>query len=382
MKIETKCVWAGVSKNEKTGSISMPIYQTATFKHPGLTESTGYDYSRTGNPTREAVEKSIAELESGTRGLAFSSGMAAISAFIHLFKSGDHIIVSNDLYGGTYRLLEQIYASLGLKVTYVNTSDLAQMEKAVKGITKGILIESPSNPMMKIADISLIADFARRHGLLLAVDNTFMTPYWQQPLSLGADIVIHSASKYLGGHNDLVAGLIAVKDPGLGEKLGFIQNSIGSILGPQDSWLLLRGLKTLAVRLEQSQKNAFELVHWLKKHPQVKSVYYPGLKEHPGYQIMTKNCTGFGAMISFEVAQPALIGTVLNRLKLISFAESLGGVESLITFPCQQTHADIPKEIRDELGITDCLLRLSVGIEHVGDLINDLDQALTIEEDN
>ncbi len=377
MRFETRCVQSGVCKSETTGSISTPIYQTATFRHPGLGKSTGFDYSRTGNPTRQVLEKAIAGLEGGSCGLAFSSGMAAISAVLHLFKAGDHLIVSDDLYGGTYRLLEQVYNNFGLEVSYVDTSDLTRVERAITASTRAILIETPTNPLMKVTDISAVSNLARQHQLLLIVDNTFMTPYWQQPLTLGADIAVHSATKYLGGHNDLVAGLLVVKNKDLGEKLYFIQNSIGAILGPQDSWLLLRGLKTLAVRLEKGQQNALNIARWLKAHSQVTRVYYPGLTDHPGYQIMKKNSTGFGTMISFEVSQPFLVEQVLSKLQMIAFAESLGGVETLITFPAEQTHADIPEEVRESLGINNRLLRLSVGIEHVDDLISDFAQALT-----
>jgi len=377
MKFETRCVQVGVSKTEQTGSISTPIYQTATFRHPGLGMTTGYDYSRSGNPTREQLEKAIANLEQGSKGFAFASGMAAFDAVLRLFNPGDHLIVSDDLYGGTYRILEHIYSKTGLSVTYVDTTDVKEVERVVSSNTKAIIIETPSNPLMKITDIQAVAKLAKKSNLMLIVDNTFMTPYWQCPLTLGADIVIHSATKYLGGHNDLVAGLAVVKDKSLGEQLYFIQNSVGSILGPQDSWLLLRGMKTLSVRLEKSQQNAFEIALWLKEHPKVSKVYYPGLVEHPGYELMKKNSNGFGGMVSFDVVDSALVEKVLFSLELITFAESLGGVESLITYPVKQTHADIPQEIRESKGLTNRLLRLSVGIEHVNDLIDDLDQVLS-----
>ncbi len=377
MKFETRCVQVGVSKTEQTGSISTPIYQTATFRHPGLGMTTGYDYSRSGNPTREQLEKAIANLEQGSKGFAFASGMAAFDAVLRLFNPGDHLIVSDDLYGGTYRILEHIYSKTGLSVTYVDTTDVKEVGRVVSSNTKAIIIETPSNPLMKITDIQAVAKLAKKSNLMLIVDNTFMTPYWQCPLTLGADIVIHSATKYLGGHNDLVAGLAVVKDKGLGEQLYFIQNSVGSILGPQDSWLLLRGMKTLSVRLEKSQQNALEIALWLKEHPKVSKVYYPGLVEHPGYELMKKNSNGFGGMVSFDVVDSALVEKVLFSLELITFAESLGGVESLITYPVKQTHADIPQEIRESKGLTNRLLRLSVGIEHVNDLIDDLDQVLS-----
>lgn len=376
MKIETKCVTAGLRFDRQFGAISVPIYQSATYQHPALGENLGYDYSRSGNPTRRALEDAVAGLERGMRSFAFSSGMAAITSALLLFGSGDHLVVSDDLYGGTYRLLVSVFERFGLRATFVDTSDLSRLEGAIEEQTRAVLIETPTNPLMKITDLAGATEIARRHGLLTIVDNTFMTPYLQRPIELGADLVIHSGTKYLGGHNDLVAGLIVVRDPELVEKVSFIQNSAGAILGPVDSWLLLRGIKTLAIRMERSQSNSARIAGWLTEHPEVGKVYYPGLSGHPGHRLAREQASGFGSMISFTVTDFALAEKVLKRVRLITFAESLGGVETLITHPGRQTHADIPEAKRIESGITDSLLRLSVGIEDPDDLIADLEQAI------
>ncbi len=376
MKIETRLVQAGVGWDNRTGSISTPIYQTAIFRHPRLGESTGYDYSRSGNPTRGVLEETIAALEGGVRGLAFASGMAAIATLMYLFRPGDHLVVSDDLYGGTFRLFEQAYAPLGFRFTYVDTSDLRRVEAAVDERTRGLFIETPTNPLMKISDLRALSALARERGLVHVVDNTFMTPYLQRPHELGADVVLHSATKYLGGHNDLIAGLITTNREDLADKLYFYQNAAGGILGPQDSWLLLRGMKTLAVRLHRQEENARALAQWLERHPAVDKVYYPGLPHHPGHELQRSQAEGFGGMISFTVVDAGLVPRILERVRVISFAESLGGVESLITYPATQTHADIPEEIREMRGITRRLLRLSVGIEALEDLMEDLDRAL------
>lgn len=376
MHTETKAVRIGIGYDQK-GAISVPVYQTAIFKHPALGQSTGFDYSRSGNPTRQVLEEGIAALEGGCRGFAYASGMAAITNLLLLFKSGEHLVVTEDLYGGTYRLLDKVFRQYGVRVTYVDTSDLAAVEAAVCEDTRAIFVETPTNPLLKVADIKAISRIAARMNILLIVDNTFLSPYLQKPLELGADIVIHSATKCLGGHNDLIAGLVVVKDERLAEKVYFLQNSVGAVLGPQDCWLLIRGMKTLGIRLERQQENALAIARWLKSHPRVLRVYYPGLPEHPGFKIMTEQAKGFGAVLSFEVDNPGLVKGILRRVKIISFAESLGGVESLITFPAVQTHADIEAEIRERLGINDRLLRLSVGIEHLEDLIGDLEVALS-----
>ncbi|MED4587403.1 trans-sulfuration enzyme family protein [Priestia flexa] len=375
MHIETLLVRSGVNRDPATGSITTPIYQASTFAHPRLGESTGYDYARTANPTRTALEDAITVLEEGEVGAAFASGMAGVMAVLALFKNGDHLIVSEDLYGGTYRVLNDIFAEQGVEVTYVNTAHLDQVKAVLKQNTKALFIETPTNPMMHVTDLKGIIELAKESNLLTIVDNTFMSPYYQRPLSLGADIVIHSASKYIGGHNDVVAGLVVARCRELGEKIRFYQNAAGAILGPQDSWLLLRGIKTLALRMEKHNENALKIANWLTSHELVEKVYYPGLESHPGYHVMKQQAGGFGGMISFAVTDPQIVPVLLENIKVITFAESLGGVESLMTFPARQTHADIPEEIRNRVGVTNCLLRLSVGIEHAEDLIQDLKEA-------
>jgi len=376
LSIETKVVHGCRGYDPKTGAISFPIYQSATFRHPGLNQSTGYDYSRVQNPTREELENTIAILESGKHGFAFSSGMAAVSTVLTLFEPGQHIIVSDDLYGGTYRLFEEIYKRYGVEFTYTDTSRICEIERSIKSNTTAIFIETPSNPMMKVTDIPAAVSIARAKKLMTIVDNTFLTPYFQRPIEMGADIVIHSGTKYLGGHNDTLAGLVVVNDDDLAERIRLIQKSEGAVLSPFDSWLILRGIKTLGVRLEKQEKNALAVAEWLQNHKKVERVYYVGLKDHEGYEISKRQSSGFGAMISFTVKDPALVAQVLERVQVVIFAESLGGVESLITYPAVQTHSAIPKEMRERLGVNDKLLRLSVGIENVNDIINDLAQAL------
>ncbi|MFD2974335.1 trans-sulfuration enzyme family protein [Peribacillus deserti] len=378
MKIETLLVRSGLQKDPTTGSISTPIYQSATFSHPELGKSTGFDYSRTANPTRSALEEAIAKLEGGHRGFAFSSGMAAITSILFLFKPGDHLIVSDDLYGGTYRLLEEVFSHYGISASYIDTSSSDAISEAITSSSKGIFIETPTNPLMKVTDLEQTLRIANKNGLISIVDNTFMTPYLQQPISFGADIVMHSATKYLGGHNDAVAGLVVTASQELSEKMAKIHNGAGAILGPQDSWLILRGLKTLAIRLERQQENTQKIAEWLSEHPSIEQVYYPGLKDHPQYEISSRQASGYGAMLSFTVKNTKLVPMILKNLQVISFAESLGGVESLITYPVTQTHADIPAEIRESRGITDKLLRLSVGIENADDLIDDLRTVLEV----
>jgi len=375
-RLETIMVQGSREKEDIKGAISTPIYQSATFKHHGLNESTGYDYSRSENPTREELENTIAKLEGGKAGFAFSTGMAAIDAVIRLFIPKDHIIVSEDLYGGTYRLFEEIYRRYGIETTYVDTTDIKKVEESIKKNTKAIFIETPSNPMMRITDISKITSLAKAFKILTIVDNTFLSPYFQRPLLLGADIVIHSGTKFLGGHNDTLAGIIVANK--FIEEIKFMQVSTGAVLSPFDSWLILRGIKTLAIRLEKQQKNAIKISKWLSECKRVKKVYYPGLKAHKGYDISVKQTTGFGSMISFEVNEREIIEKSLKKFQTIYFAESLGGVESLITYPYIQTHASIPEDIRNRIGIKDTLLRLSVGIENVKDLIEDLDRSLNL----
>jgi cystathionine gamma-synthase/cystathionine beta-lyase len=375
MHISTQAAQIGLEWDTRTGAVTVPIYQTATFRHPGLGQSTGYDYSRSGNPTRQALEEGIARLDDGARGFAYASGMAAIANLLLLFKSGDHLIVTEDLYGGTYRLFEKIFNQYGLSFTYLDTSDTEAVAGAVRPETRAIFVESLTNPLLKAADIPALVAICRERGLLCIVDNTFLTPYLLRPLDLGADITVYSATKYLAGHNDTVAGLVVVKDPQLAETVYFHQNSVGAVLGPQDAWLTIRGMKTLSVRLDRQQENAMKIASWLNSHARVRKVFYPGLPEHHGHDLMKRQCRGFGAMIAFEVDDPALVERLLMKTNVISFAESLGGVETLITFPELQTHADIQPEIRARLGINNRLLRLSVGIEDADDLIADLAQA-------
>jgi len=375
MNISTQAAQIGLDRETRTGAVTVPIYQTATFRHPGLGQSTGYDYSRSGNPTRQALEEGIALLDGGCRGFAYSSGMAAITSLLFLFKQGDHLIVTEDLYGGSYRLFEKIFQQFGLSFSYVDTSDVDAVEGALEPNTKAVFAESLTNPLLKVADVKGLAGLCRRHDLLCIVDNTFLTPYLLRPLDLGADVVVYSGSKYLAGHNDTVCGLVTVKDPQLAERVYFHQNGAGAVLGPQDSWLTIRGIKTLTIRMDRQQDNAAAIAAFLVDHPQVGKIYYPGLADHPGHELMKAQCKGFGAMIAFEVTEPGLIDRLLLKTRLISFAESLGGVESLITFPRVQTHADIEPETLKRLGINNLLLRLSVGIEDKDDLIADLAQA-------
>jgi cystathionine beta-lyase/cystathionine gamma-synthase len=353
----------------------MPVYQTATFRHPALGRSTGFDYSRTGNPTRKALEDAIAALENGARGLAFGSGLAAVDAVLNLFEPGARLVVTEDLYGGTFRLLERVYKGRGIEVTYVDTSDARRVAQALDTPAQGVFVESLTNPLLKVSDVEKIAELAHEKGALLVVDSTFLTPYLQQPLALGADVVVHSGSKYLGGHNDLIAGLVVAASQALGERLAFYQNAVGAVLGPQDSFLLLRGLKTLAVRLERQQRSAQAVASWLAQDRRVRRVYYPGLAGDPGHALLARG-RGFGGMVSFEVDDPSRVAPLLETVQVFLFAESLGGVESLVTYPTVQTHADVDAETRERLGVNDRLLRLSIGLEHEDDLIADLDAAL------
>lgn len=376
MDISTKCIHGENPLKDATGAVSYPIYQSATFSHPGVGESTGYDYSRMQNPTREQLERTVASLDGALDALAFSSGMAAVAAALELFSPGDHIIVSDDLYGGAHRYFENISKKNGLAFDYVNTTYTDRIEKAIRTETKAIFVETPTNPMMQVSDIRAICSLAKKHNLLTVIDNTFLTSYFQQPIGMGADIVVYSGTKFFGGHNDTIAGFLVVNTPDLSEKLRFILKTTGAGLPPFDSWLILRGLKTLAVRMEQQQKNAITIANWLRTQPKVKKVYYVGLPDHPSYAVSLGQSTGFGSMISFEVDCEMTAVQILERVQLILYAESLGGVESLITYPMLQTHADIPKEIREARGINERLLRLSVGLEYADDLIADLKQAL------
>lgn len=374
---ETNLIQLGVGSDDKTGAISVPIYPSATYRHPAVGESTGYDYTRSGNPTREVLENGLAELEGGARGLVFSSGMAALTTFFLHFSQGDHLIVSEDLYGGTYRVLDQIFANFGLTVSYVDTTDTAAVAAAITEQSKALLVETPGNPLLGISDLAALGKLCQQNRLLFAVDNTFLSPVLQRPFEYGADVVIYSATKYLGGHNDICAGVLVTHEESLGERFYFLQNSTGAILPPFDCWLLLRSLKTLNLRIERHCQSALKVAEWLERHPKIENIYYPGLKQHPGHELSCKQASGFGGMLSFRVDSAEHAREVLKRLKLISFAESLGGVESLMTLPAVQTHGDIPESERDRLGICERLLRLSVGTESVEDIIADLEQALS-----
>lgn len=377
MKRRTKMVHSGITGDQHTGAVSVPIYQVSTYKQPEAGKHTGYEYSRTGNPTRHALETVIAEIENGTRGFAYASGMVAITSIMMLLKAGDHIVLTDDVYGGTYRLATKVLNRMDLSHDFVDTSNPAEVENAIKENTKMLYIETPTNPLLKVTDLKKMKEIADKHDLLLVVDNTFATPYWQNPLDFGADIVLHSATKYIGGHSDVVSGLVVVKDEQLGEDIHFIQNSVGAVLGPQDSWLLMRGIKTLGLRMEAIEKNTLEIAKFLSEHPQVEKVYYPGLPDHPGHELTKQQSAGFGGMISFDAGSGEKADEILRNVQYFTLAESLGAVESLISIPARMTHASIPKERREELGITDGLIRLSVGIEDVEDLIADLEKGLS-----
>jgi cystathionine gamma-synthase len=362
--------------HDHTGAISTPIYQSATFVHPNVGSSTGYDYSRLQNPTREQLETLICNLEGGQDALAFSSGMAAITTVFQLFKPGDHIVTSLDLYGGSHRLFDYLSSHYNLHFTYVDTTDASSVASSITSNTKAIYVETPSNPMMHITDLQAMSTLAKQHELLFIVDNTFLTPYFQKPFLFGANIIVHSGTKFLSGHNDTLSGFVVVDSIQLSEQLRYLIKTVGSGLSPFDSWLMIRGIKTLAIRMREQEKSALQLAEWLKEHPKINKVFYAGLPDHPGYAIMKKQASGFGSMISFECANASIAQYILNHTSTIHYAESLGGVETLITYPMLQTHADIPEEERNKKGINDCLLRLSVGIESIDDLIHEFDTIL------
>ncbi len=376
MKIESLLIHGGIDGDKHTGAVNVPIYQTSTYKQTELGVNSGYEYSRTGNPTREALEKLIAELENGYAGFAFSSGMAAISTVLMLFKSGDKILISNNVYGGSFRVLDKVFKNFNLNYELVDTGEPGEVESRISEDVRAIFIETPTNPLMSITDINKISLIAKKYGVLTIVDNTFMTPYLQRPIELGADIVVHSATKYLGGHSDLIAGLAVVNSEELAQKLHFVQNSTGGILNPFDSFLLIRGIKTLSVRMDRHMENTRYIAEFLKNHSAVEKVYYPGFSNHKGYDIQNEQANGAGAMISFVLKSDFDINEFFKNLKVITLAESLGGVESLVCHPATMTHAAIPVEIRQKTGIVDSLIRLSVGIENKDDLIEDLRQAL------
>jgi cystathionine gamma-lyase / homocysteine desulfhydrase len=376
MKRKTKLIHGGIAGDPHTGAVNIPIYQVSTYKQEGVGGHKGFEYSRTGNPTRHALEELIKDLEGGEAGFAFGSGMAAITAVMMLFNSGDHVIMTDDVYGGTYRVMSKVLNRFGIESSFVDTSRLENIEAEIKPNTKAVYLETPTNPLLKITDIEGAAAAAKKHGLLTIVDNTFSTPYWQTPISLGADIVLHSATKYIGGHSDVVAGLVVVNSSKLAEELHFVQNSTGGVLGPQDSWLLMRGIKTLGVRMEETEENTKAIVEFLQNHPAVSKVYYPGIESHPNHEVAKKQAQGFGGMVSFDVGSEENADRLLSKVKYFTLAESLGAVESLISVPARMTHASIPAERRAELGITDGLVRISVGLEDSEDLIEDLKNAL------
>lgn len=377
MHIQTKLIHGGISEDPTTGAVSVPIYQTSTYRQNAVGQPKEYEYSRSGNPTRFALEELIADLEGGVRGFAFASGLAGIHAVFSLFQSGDHILLGDDVYGGTFRLFDNVLTKNGLEYTIVDTSNLAQIEEAIKDNTKALYLETPSNPLLKITDLKAGAAIAKNHDLLTIVDNTFATPYFQKPLELGADIVLHSGTKYLGGHSDVVAGLVTTNNQELAEQIGYYQNAIGSVLGPQDSWLMQRGIKTLSVRMEEHQKNAYAVAELLANHPEVEAVYYPGLTTHNNHEIAKQQMSGYSGMVSFTLKNDADAIPFVEALQLFILAESLGGVESLVEIPSVMTHASVPKEKREKAGIKDGLIRLSVGIEYAQDLLDDLNQAFT-----
>lgn len=376
MGFSTDAIHSGQSPDLTTNAVIPPIHLTTTYYQEEIGKHKGFVYSRSGNPTRNILEKNIATLEKGKYALAFSSGLAAIHALSSVLKSGDHAIVSHDVYGGTYRLFQRILTDYGIEVSFVDTTQIENIEKSIKSNTKLVHIESPTNPLLAISDIKEISKLCKTRNLVLSVDNTFMTPYFQNPLELGADVVVHSATKYLGGHSDLLGGILIFNSDELYDRFKFIQNSIGAILSPFDSWLLLRSVKTLALRMEKHNQNATKIAEYLQAQPKVKKVFYPGLASHPQHDLAKKQMRGFGGMVSFEVEDFEIANSILKKFKIFTLAESLGGVESLVCHPATMTHSSIPKEIREKNGLTDGLIRLSVGIEDIEDLINDIEQAL------
>ena len=377
LAFDSKVVHGALGTEPLTGAVSMPIFQAATFRHPEFGQTTGFAYSRLENPTRLELERTMAILEGGIRGFAFSSGQAANMAVFSLLEPGDHIILSDDIYGGTFRIIGDVFGKYGIEHTYVDMSDLDAVQAAIQKNTKMFFIETPTNPMMKVADIHAVSEIAKGIGALTVVDNTFLTPYFQKPLTLGADIVTHSSTKYLGGHNDTISGIVVVKDDEeIAEKINIHIKSHGSQLAPLDSWLVLRGIKTLAVRMDKHNANAKKVAHWLREQKKVEKVYYVGFEDHKDYDVTLTQTTGFGGMISFTVDSEETVMKILKNVDMIMFAESLGGTETLITYPTTQTHEDTPEDVKEKLGITRSFLRMSVGIENPDDIIADLDRAM------
>ena len=377
MKFATKAIHAGQEPDPSTGAIIAPIFQTSTYVQAGLGEHKGFEYSRTQNPTRSALEECMAAIEDGHYGLAFASGMAAESAILSLLSAGEHMVSCDDLYGGSYRIFERVMRRYNVETTYVAAGNIEGYERAIRPNTKMIWLETPTNPLLRLIDIQAVAEIAHRHNLLLVVDNTFASPYFQQPLKLGADIVVHSTTKYLNGHSDIIGGALVLNNEEVYQAIKFYQNAAGGVPSPFDSWLTLRGIKTLAVRMRQHEENAIAVAKFLAEHPRVEKVYYPGLPAHPDYALAKRQMSGFGGMVSFQFKGIyADVDKVVRRFKIFALAESLGGVDSLVCHPASMTHGSIPKDIRESRGLTDALLRLSVGIEDVDDLLADLEQAL------
>lgn len=375
MGFSTDCIHAGQEPDPTTGAVTIPIYQTSTYVQPELGRHKGYEYARTQNPTRSAVEQNLAALERGKHGHCFASGMSAIDAVFRMLQSGDHVVAGENMYGGSFRLFHRVLEKFGLQFTYVDTSKVDDVRKAMRKETKIVFLETPTNPMMTITDIAACAEVAHKGGAMAVVDNTFCSPWIQRPIELGADIVVHSTTKFLNGHSDSIGGVVVTSSDEVAEKIGFLQNAVGAILSPFDSWLVLRGVKTLAVRMKQHEENGRAMARYLAKHPKVKKVYYPGLPDHPQHELAKKQMNGFGSMISFELGSYENAKKFLDRVKLCSLAESLGGVETLISHPISMTHGSVPEETRKRLGITPGLVRISVGIEDIEDLIADVDQA-------
>lgn len=377
MRFETLAVHAGQKPDPAYGAVMPPIYQTSTFAFKGVNEPGRFDYSRSGNPTRQALEDCLAALEGGTRAFALSTGMAAEATVLSMLSAGDHVLVHDDLYGGTYRLLTKVMSRLGIAVDFVNMRDLPALERAIRPATKLLWTETPTNPLMNLLDLSAIAEVARRRGVLTACDNTFLSPFFQRPLELGVDIVVHSTTKYINGHSDVVGGAVIVKDAELAERIGFLQNAMGTVAGPQDCFLVLRGIKTLPLRMAAHDRNALGLARWLEKHPKIRQVLHPGLESHPQHELARRQMKGCGGTFSFRVKGGRKEAfALLSSCRLFILAESLGGVESLIEHPTTMTHASMPADVRESVGITEDLIRVSVGIEHLDDLIGDLEQAL------
>ena len=376
MGFSTDAIHAGQSPDPSTGAVTPPIYQTSTYVQDGLGRHKGYEYARTQNPTRGALERNLAALEGGSSGFAFASGLAAIGTVLQLLQAGDHVLCTDNLYGGTYRLADRVWRRFGLEFSFVDTSRLEVVEQAIRPNTRLFLLETPTNPVLTICDVAALVRLAHARGIRVAVDNTFMTPYFQRPLELGADLVVHSTTKYLNGHSDMVGGVVVVNEAELAEKLGFLQNAAGAVPGPMDCWLVLRGVKTLALRMVQHDRNARELARRLAAHPKVRKIYYPGLAAHPQHELACRQASGFGGIISVDLGALSQARVFLESLRVFALAESLGGVESLVCHPASMTHASVPVADRQRLGITDGLVRLSVGVEDLEDLARDVEAAL------